>query len=140
MKNKNQQNFQINENGAWSGLSSEVYHRHDQQLSQKLVSFFDNKNAASVLELGAGLGLYTKTLQENRIFSSCYDGNIDTQTLSKGKCRILDLSLDVKLAKHDWVLCLEVGEHLPKQYEDILLNNIIQNSKYGIVMSWAVPG
>ena len=38
------------------------------------------------------------------------------------------------------MLCLEVGEHLPKEYEDIFFANIIRNSKSGILLSWAVPG
>ena len=38
------------------------------------------------------------------------------------------------------MLCLEVGEHLPKEYEDTLFNNIIRNSKSEIVVSWAIPG
>ncbi len=67
------------------------------------------------IELGAGLGLYTENLLRKGIFTSCYDGNPDTQDLSKGKCAILDLTKGINFPKYDWVLCLEVGEHLPKQ-------------------------
>jgi hypothetical protein len=35
-------------------------------------------------------------------------------------------------------MSLEVGEHLPEQFEDIFINNLHNNNKYGIVLSWAV--
>ena len=133
------QSFKINTHGIWSGLITDQ-HSHDPKLAQQLVTFFQSKNAASVLDLGAGLGLYTEALSKNGIFASCYDGNPDTQTLTKGKCAIADLTVDLNFSKYDWVLCLEVGEHLPKEYEDTLFNNIIRNSKSGIVLSWAIPG
>ena len=37
-------------------------------------------------------------------------------------------------------MSLEVGEHLPKKFEDIFINNLHQNNKNGIVLSWAVKG
>ena len=133
------QKFTISITGAWSGTITNQ-HAHDPRLAEQVVSFFRSKNVTSVLDLGAGPGLYTESLSKNGIFASCYDGNPDTQFLSEGRCGIVDLSKEIKFSKHDWVLILEVGEHLPKQYEDILFNNIINNSKSGILLSWAVPG
>ena len=131
--------FRINDHGIWSGPIT-IQHAHDPRLAQQLVTFFKSKDVKSVLDLGAGPGLYSETLSKNGILASCYDGNPDTQTLSKGKCAIADLTFDLNFSKHDWVLSLEVGEHLPKEYEDIFFGNIIRNSKHGIVLSWAVPG
>ena len=53
----------------------------------------------------------------------------------------MDLSKPNKLEeKFDWVLCLEVGEHIPKEYESILIKNIDDNNTKGVVLSWAVVG
>ena len=57
--------FKINQQGMWSGLDSESFHRHDPQLAEQIVAFFKSKNASSVLDLGAGLGLYTEKLIQN---------------------------------------------------------------------------
>merc|ERR1712004_461560 len=37
----------------------------------------------------------------------------------------------------DWVLCLEVGEHVPSQFSDILVSNVRRHARKGIVMSWS---
>jgi FkbM family methyltransferase len=37
-------------------------------------------------------------------------------------------------------MSLEVGEHLPAHFEDIFIQNLHNNNKYGIVLSWAVKG
>jgi hypothetical protein len=40
----------------------------------------------------------------------------------------------------DWVLSLEVGEHIPNEFEAIFLDNIARHAVEGVVLSWAVPG
>jgi hypothetical protein len=94
----------------------------------------------SVLELGAGTGTYAKELKAKGVFISCYDGNPKTQELSEGRCGVIDLSQPINLCKHDWVMSLEVGEHIPREYEDIFINNLDSGNKMGIVLSWAVEG
>jgi len=58
-------------------------------------------------------------------------------------CQVLfcDLTLpQYWLEPHDWVMSLEVIEHIPAQYERIVLDNLARVAKEGIVLSWAVPG
>ena len=40
----------------------------------------------------------------------------------------------------DWVMSLEVGEHIPKEYEQIFIDNIVKHACKGIILSWAVVG
>ena len=134
-----QNKFSIDDHGIWSG-EIDNQHAHDSSLASALVSYFYNQSASSILDLGAGLGLYNKKLLENGFMASCYDGNPDTAILSEGRCGMLDLSQAINIPKYDWVMSLEVGEHLPKEYEDIFLNNIVKTSTSGIILSWAVPG
>ena len=55
--------------------------------------------------------------------------------------KFLDLTLpQYWLPRYDWVLCMEVLEHIPAQYEQIVLDNIDRAAGYGVVLSWAVPG
>ena len=36
------------------------------------------------------------------------------------------------------IICLEVGEHLPKEYQDVFLDNIANNCSEYLIISWAV--
>ena len=64
----------------------------------------------------------------------------NTPELTNHLCNVLDLSLPVQMYPFDWVMSLEVGEHLPEQFEDVFINNLHTNNKYGIILSWAVKG
>ena len=46
--------------------------------------------------------------------------------------------VDVDVA--DWVLSLEVGEHIPKAFEEALIDNLHRHNTEGIVLSWARVG
>ena len=64
-----------------------------------------------------------------------------TEDASGGSCFVLDLSNPVDLhRRYDWVMSLEVGEHLPKQYETIFMENLVRHVKDGLILSWAVKG
>jgi len=43
-------------------------------------------------------------------------------------------------APFDWVMSIEVAEHIPAEYQLVFVDNLIRLSKHGIIMSWAVPG
>jgi len=53
----------------------------------------------------------------------------------------MDLTLQQYwLPRYDWVLSMEVLEHIPAKFEVVVLDNICRAAGYGIVLSWAVPG
>jgi 2-polyprenyl-3-methyl-5-hydroxy-6-metoxy-1,4-benzoquinol methylase len=55
--------------------------------------------------------------------------------------QFLDLSLpQFGLPVYDWILCLEVAEHIPKAYEKVLISNIVRHAREGVILSWARPG
>ena len=55
--------------------------------------------------------------------------------------KFLDLTLpQYWLARYDWVLSMEVIEHIPAQYETIVLDNIDRAAGHGVVLSWARIG
>ena len=83
-----------------------------------------------------GLGKYTIELKTK--VQTC-DGNPSTKELNNGVCDILDLSkTHVFDNKYDWVLSLEVGEHIPKEYENIFIDNLCNNCINGIIISWVL--
>ena len=131
----------INKRGYWEGLAAESKHIYDNVLGEGLVRFFKNENVNSLVDFGCGMGDYVKKFKQHNINVVGFDGNPNTQELTKNMCNVLDLSIPHNFEnKFDWVLSLEVGEHIPKEFEDIFMNNLHNNNKYGIVMSWAVKG
>jgi len=129
-------NNEISNKGFWL-TADETGHCFDIDLALNLNTIF---NSSTVLDLGCGPGYYTKHFLDHGIESKGYDGNPNTPTISKGLCGVADLTQIHNFDKRDWVLSLEVGEHIPKEYEDIFIQNLINHSKIGIVLSWAVPG
>lgn len=101
----------------------------------------------SVYDFGAGLGWYGKALlaEDNdgyRVASyKAFDGaeNVDV-VFPDGFVEHLDLSQPVYLSPKDWVLSLEVGEHIPAEHEKTFIENLHRHNKKGIVLSWAVEG
>lgn len=130
----------IKENGIWEGLEVAKNHHYDSGLAISLTEFFKSENIKSVADFGCGMGTYVKTFKENNINATGFDGNPNTPQLTNNICSVLDLSLSIQFNEaFDWVMSLEVGEHLPPQFEDIYMNNL-HNNKYGIVLSWALKG
>jgi 2-polyprenyl-3-methyl-5-hydroxy-6-metoxy-1,4-benzoquinol methylase len=53
----------------------------------------------------------------------------------------MDLSIpQYGILQYDWIISLEVAEHIPEIYEAVYLDNIFRHAKEGIILSWAVPG
>jgi len=44
------------------------------------------------------------------------------------------------IRQYDWIISLEVAEHIPEKYEAVYLDNILRHATKGIILSWAVPG
>lgn len=132
---------EINEHGYWIGTDVESEHAFDQKLAQNLTDFFKKEHASSIVDFGCGKGDYVKYFCKNGLTCDGYDGNPNTEALSGGVAKVLDLSAPIDLHQtFDWVVSLEVGEHLPQKYEKIFIENLVHHCKKGIVLSWAIKG
>ncbi|CAG2225446.1 unnamed protein product [Mytilus edulis] len=112
----------------------------DKTLLPALSELLQGKNVAS---FGDGTGEYkTKLLGLGQIKSyDSYDGGPFTEEESKGNVKYMDLTIPhFGLPVYDWVVSIEVAEHIPKEYEEIFLDNIFRHANEGIILSWAVPG
>jgi SAM-dependent methyltransferase len=133
-------------NGAYltSDLNDHVF---DQSLSLAIVDFFSKENCQRVADFGCGPGWYTNAIC-NQLNIQCdgYDANPNTNFLAKnnnysGNFFITDLTKNVNFEnKYEWILCLEVGEHIPANFENTLIQNIHNNNTKGVVLSWAIEG
>lgn len=104
-------------------------------------------NGMDVVDLGAGLGHYGKVFTEdNSPVKSWagYDGAMNVQNATNGFVRFMDLTQphpadERPCVKGDWVLSLEVAEHIPPQFTDHYIRNLRCSCTTGAVVSWALP-
>jgi hypothetical protein len=127
---------QIGSNGGWCVSN----HKYDSPLVPALETLFGTGTVAS---FGDGDGGYKKLIDKSgkiKVYDS-YDGAPFCENKTNGLVKFLDLSIPVYgLRLYDWVISLEVGEHIPKKYEHTFLNNIANHAKEGVVLSWGVIG
>jgi len=123
--------------GAWVGTEAAGYHMHDRPFADALVTFFKAREVASIADFGCGLGLYVRDLRAQGFRSGGFDGNPATWEITEGRCLQADLSKNLDLGtRWDWVLSLEVAEHIPRQFERSFLDNLERHTCSGMVLSW----
>jgi hypothetical protein len=127
----------ISSSGGWCVTTPN--HVTDERLAEGLADIFAGDTVAS---FGDGDGGYKKLIDKSgkvALYDS-YDGAPFCEETSEGLVKFLDLTIAVFGIKlYDWVMSLEVGEHIPKKYEQTFLDNIVRHASKGVVLSWAVP-
>lgn len=93
----------------------------------------------SVADFGAGGGHYSTWLNETGLVQAyAFDGTRHANELTGGVVQEINLVEDMRLWRNfSWVMCLEVGEHIPEQYSSGLLRNLRSHAVDGLVMSWS---
>lgn len=108
-----------------------IWHQHSNHLLRWIV---DNIKPSTLADLGSGHNFYVNALRHFDFISWGYD-SVD---MFSDFQIVADITKPLKLDV-DYTLCIEVGEHIPEQYESIVFDNICQAKKYAIV-SWAGIG
>ena len=126
----------VSKSGSWQ-LDQDYHYALDVGLASGFGSQFAG---STVLELGGGKGCYASAvLRTGRVPEyRVYDGS-NAYALTDGFVGRADLTQELDLGVSDWVLCLEVAEHVPKVHEGLLLRNWHAHNRRGLVISWASP-
>lgn len=96
----------------------------------------------SVLDVGAGPGHYVHAMLK-RGWESVrgVDGTPGIVDISGGHVLEVDVgaprSLEASRNGWDWVLSLEVGEHIRRRREGFFLQNLARTARKGMVISWS---
>jgi hypothetical protein len=132
--------------GAWT-ISKNYVYRTDVPLATAVAALINTTHRAqgdrrpTALDLGAGTGHYVRFLREHNIRAFGREGATNAEEMSGGLVRQADLSMPLVPCKpYDWVLNLEVAEHIPREREANLLYNLNCSCKHGLVVSWGAPG
>lgn len=128
----------IHERGYWLSKDETNTHDWDRPLAAELVKMF--RTSKTIVDIGCGNGGYTKHFIDNGLSCTGYDGSPLTPEITGGLCGIKDFSVPVDIGKFDFVLSLEVGEHIPATYEQNFVDNLVKAAKKFICLSWGVEG
>jgi hypothetical protein len=137
----------ITETGYWTSDDTESIHVHDPRLANWILNYLQNDKDKQLIDFGCGMGDYLKKLHNNG-FSNLHGFEGEARKGSPNFVDSWDLTNPIKNYKnYDHLkknaynsICLEVGEHIPKQYESIFLDNITSLTTNKIILSWAIIG
>jgi len=129
----------INEHGIWMSKEETDKHVFDKSLSFAMINMF-RFNSETTVDIGCGNGEYIKDFLKHGKNCIGYDGSPLTPEITDGICKVMDFSEIVDIGKFDLVVSLEVGEHIPREYEQNFIDNICNASKDHVVLSWAIEG
>lgn len=129
----------IAKHGYWIGHDPKE-HRFDMHLTDAIIRMIKRRGYDSVIDVGCGNGSYASYINNAGIQCYGFDGNPDTEKITKGNCMVADFAVPVSVDPANLVLCLEVGEHIPAEYEDVFVKNIIEHAEKMLILSWAIEG
>mmetsp|Transcript_169198 Transcript_169198/g.543943 ORF Transcript_169198/g.543943 Transcript_169198/m.543943 type:complete len:438 (+) Transcript_169198:126-1439(+) len=98
----------------------------------------------TIADFGALDGHYSRWLNDTGLMTAyAFDGVQGVTELTGGAVTEVDLSGRLRIPWHpqpfDWVMCLEVAEHIPPEMQDTFLDNLNRHAAAGLVLSWATP-
>lgn len=137
----------IKETGYWTADDKNNIHVHDPNLANWISNYFSNEKELQIIDFGCGEAKYLKNLKDNG-FTNLHGFEGEVRKGSPEFVDSWDLTNPIKNYKnYDFLknnayntICLEVGEHIPKEFESIFLENITSLTTNKLILSWAVIG
>lgn len=130
----------LHETGYWYANTAVNNHIHSPKLSNWIINFLDKEKDKFVYDFGCGMGYYLNDLNNNGftklvgVEGEPIPNNYSFSIIGK------NLSEPFNLGEKGNVIFLEVGEHIPKQYQDTVIDNVTNHCSDYLIMSWAVRG
>ena len=97
---------------------------------------------ASVVDIGCGAGIYLREFEQYGVDIEGFDGSPAAveESLVGAKIKAYDLTTPLSLNRRfDLVLCIEVAEHLEKEFADVLVDTLCRLGDI-LVFTAATPG
>lgn len=133
---------EIAKTGYWNGETAHIHHVHCKELSKWICNFFNERMSKEehIRDFGCGLGNYLKDLQDFgfKVLTG-FEADVPKQKVFDNIIE-QDLTIPFETFSRGHVISLEVGEHIPKQFQDIYLDNITNACNEYLITSWAIRG
>jgi SAM-dependent methyltransferase len=127
----------IHDHGYWIGTDG-LPHVGDDALA---IALKDRLVGLSVVDIGCGNGFYVSRISSSPGQVVGYDGNPSTPEITSGRCGVADVTReDFDVGIYDVVLFLEVGEHIPAEYQETVIDNVCKTARQAAIVSWGIPG
>jgi hypothetical protein len=128
----------IGPTGIWSNIEAKPEnYPYSEVLADKLLNIFAPREW--VIDFGCGDGYYLHSLKLNGF--DCVIGIEGHINPSRPKFIFnADISQPRQYPFHGQVMSLEVGEHIPVEFEQNYIDNLSRHCASRMVISWAVPG
>eukprot|EP00397_Hematodinium_sp_SG-2012_P028780 GEMP01030338.1.p1 GENE.GEMP01030338.1~~GEMP01030338.1.p1 ORF type:complete len:330 (+),score=70.05 GEMP01030338.1:515-1504(+) len=125
----------------FEALRREVFQQWavDKGLLRGFLKLVDLDGSVTLGDFGAGGGHYSKWLNDTGLVKAfAFDGTPDIDRIAPG-VEFLNLNEpNMTLWRtFDWVLCLEVAEHIPAKHTTTMLQNVARHAQVGIIISWS---
>jgi tetratricopeptide (TPR) repeat protein len=132
-------NENISETGFWKGdLVKEHENFHCIELSDWIANYLDKEK--QLTDFGCGSGYYLKYFKSKGFTNILgYEGQQSNHFVFD-KIKIQDLTQPFMVESQGNVLSLEVGEHIPKKYQNVFIENICNACDDILILSWATRG
>lgn len=131
----------VSKTGIWDLKTANSHggHKHDETLMLKILELYKPNRIA---DIGCGDGWYCSQFKKNGYkLVHGFEGSWDM--IKNGvfdEIFLMDLSkMQLVQDKYDLVLCLEVGEHIPNEFEQTFIDNIASFCEKELILSWAIP-
>lgn len=130
--------------GVWTPEEAKEQHKFSETLAKIISKNFIGR----IWDVGCGNGAYVNFLNKNESISCIgidgtdfKNGNLvhDLTTHISQATFIVSMFKDITLPK-GCVMCLEVAEHIPKEFESVFLDNIDTLCEDYLILSWATVG
>lgn len=131
---------EVTSSGGWILSGNAEDHSYIEKMSDIILTIAKDLNPNIVYDFGCGYGAYISDLHNSTgVEAIGFEEHPDTTFYHN--IREQDLSKPFVLDKKaDLTISLEVGEHIPAEYEQVFLDNIANNSGKTVIFSWAVEG
>jgi hypothetical protein len=128
----------ISETGVWSEEEqhAHIFSYNVARFVAKLLSPYSQNY--DLYDFGCGNGKYLQYFGDVGLLAMGFDGY--EPILNDVIFNKIDLTKTIKISEPDNILCLEVWEHIPPQYEDVFVDNLVNNLKGYLILSVAVEG
>jgi hypothetical protein len=135
----------IKETGAWdyNNNSHDESHYLDKPLADWIVNFIKLNNIKTLFDFGCSSGYYLKYISDNTESMNLI--GVEPNILERKDNHFEnivshDLAMPFSLGQKGSLICLEVLEHIPAEFESNAIDNVENHCDDYLFMSWAVPG